>query len=338
MAATLRDVAQLAGVSFRTVSNVINGYQYISDSTREKVEAAIAELGYQPNYSARSLRLGRSNLLGLAVPTLSQGYYAELASEIIDLARKRGFIVLTEQTNSARALELDALQGARRQMTDGLLINPLALSSVDAELFATERPVVLLGENVFSPDVDHVTMKNSEAAASAVELLISLGHRRIAIIGIADEGATAIGTAKLRTAGYHSALAAHGIERDDALELPVGTWRQEDGAAAVRLLLERGVEFDAVFALTDILAIGAMHELQAAGIAIPADVSVLGFDNLVESRYTVPELSTVDGGRRQIAEAAVRTLIERIEHPQAPHVFHEVDFTVIERGSTRRRP
>jgi DNA-binding LacI/PurR family transcriptional regulator len=338
MAATLRDVAALAGVSFRTVSNVINGYQYISDSTRAKVEAAIAQLGYQPNYSARSLRLGRSNLLGLAVPTLSQGYYAELASEIIDLARKRGFIVLTEQTNSNRELELDALRGARRQMTDGLLINPLALSSDDAALFTTERPVVLLGENTFSTTVDHVTMKNTDAAASAVTFLIELGHRRIALIGIADAGATAVGTANLRTAGYHRALAEHGIERDATLELSVGFWRQEDGAAAVRQLLERGVEFDAVFALTDILAIGAMHELQAAGVSIPDDVSVIGFDDLVESRYTVPELTTVDGGRRQIAEAAVRTLINRIEKPQSPVVFHEVDFTIVQRGSTRRRP
>ncbi|HWU57350.1 MAG TPA: LacI family DNA-binding transcriptional regulator [Microbacteriaceae bacterium] len=337
MAATLRDVAQLAGVSFRTVSNVINGYQYISDSTRAKVEAAIAELGYQPNYSARSLRLGRSNLLGLAVPTLFQGYYAELASEIIDQARERGYTVLTEQTNSTRELEIDALRGARRQMTDGLLLNPLALNADDAALLTTERPVVLLGDTVFSSTIDHVTIKNVEAAASAVELLIKLGHRRIAIIGV-DAGARVVGTSALRMAGYHRALADNGIERDKALELTVGTWGREDGAAAVRHLLQQKIEFDAVFALTDILAIGAMHELQSAGIRVPADVSVLGFDDLVESRYTVPELSTVGGGRRLIAQAAVRTLIDRIENPQAPPVFHEVDFTIIERKSTRRRP
>ncbi|MGA0568451.1 LacI family DNA-binding transcriptional regulator [Rathayibacter sp. KR2-224] len=338
MAATLRDVARLAGVSFRTVSNVVNGYKYVSEATRTKVEAAIAELDYQPNYSARSLRLGRSNLLGLAVPTLTQGYFAELASEIIDIARDRGYTVLTEQTNSTRALELDALQGARRQMTDGLLINPLALTSEDARVFATERPVVLLGENVFSPEVDHVTMRNVEAAQAGTEYLIDLGHRRIALIGRTDAAGPALGTSVLRVEGYRRGLQTRGIDRDPELELPTGAWAYEDGGSAVRSLLDRGIEFDAVFAVTDVLAIGALHELQASGLDVPGDVSVLGFDDLVESRYTTPSLSTIDGGRRRIADIAVDVLLNRIESPRAPVAFREVDFELIPRGSTGSRP
>jgi DNA-binding LacI/PurR family transcriptional regulator len=339
MAATLRDVARLAGVSFRTVSNVVNEYRYVSQATRAKVEAAIEELGYHPNYSARSLRLGRSKILGLAVPTLTQGYFAELTSEIIDAARERGYIVLTEQTNSRRELELDALQGPRRQMTDGLLINPLALTSEDAPLFSAERPVVLLGENVFCDQVDHVTMKNVEAAAAGTDYLIGLGHRRIALIGAATQDGPVMGTSTLRMKGYRQALQAHGIAPDPALELPAGTWRRADGAAGVRRLLDNGVAFDAVFAATDMLALGAMHELQVSGVSLPGDVSVLGFDNLVEGEYLTPTLSSVDGGRRRIADVAVSTLIDRIENPGAPAVYQEVDFTIVERESTGlRRP
>jgi DNA-binding LacI/PurR family transcriptional regulator len=337
MAATLRDVARLAGVSFRTVSNVVNGYQYVSDATRARVEAAIAELGYQPNYSARSLRLGRSNLLGLAVPTLSIGYFGELASEIIDIARSRGYTVLTEQTNSSRERELDAVQGARRQMTDGLLINPLALNSDDATIFETERPVVLLGENVFSSTVDHVTMQNVAATQAGTEYLIRLGHRRIAFIGLAAPGGASVGTSVLRTEGYRRGLAAQGIEHDPRLELSAGSWAYEDGVSAVRSLLSAGVGFDAVFAATDVLAMGALHGLQTSGLDVPRDVSVLGFDDLVEGRYTTPTLSTVDGGRRQIADIAVDVLLARIESPTSPVAFREVAFSLIERESTRSR-
>lgn len=337
MAATLRDVAQLAGVSFRTVSNVVNGHQYVSDATRSKVEAAIAQLGYQPNYSARSLRLGRSNLLGLAVPTLTQGYFAELASEIIDTARERGFTVLTEQTNSSRELELDALQGARRQLTDGLLINPISLGDDDIAAFETGRPVVLLGENVFSSAIDHVTSRNVDAAQAGTEFLLGLGHRRIAFIGRPEEGGASVGTAALRVEGYRRGLTAQGIAPDPRLEFPAGSWRHRDGAAAVRALLDGDISFDAVFAVTDILAMGALHELQVAGIRVPHEVSVLGFDDLVDGRYTNPTLSTIDGGRRHIASVAVDVLLQRIESPDTPTAFREVDFALIERDSTRRR-
>lgn len=337
MATTLRDVAKLAGVSFRTVSNVVNGYAPVSDSTRAKVEAAIEELGYQPNHMARTLRLGRSNMLGLAVPRLAEGYFAELASEIIDVARERGYVVLTEQTGNTRALELDALRGARRQLTDGLIIAPVVLSSEDVEQFETERPVVVLGENVFSPRLDHVTMRNVAAARAATEHLLQLGHRRIAAIGSTEPGAPSVGTAVLRLQGYREALHGHGLEVDEALVRRVGQWGREDGARAVRELLDGSVDFSAVFAVTDMLAMGAAHELEASGLRVPEDVSVIGFDDLTEGQYTAPPLTTVDAGRRSIAEVAVTRLVDRIERPGGPPLFYEADFRIVERQSTARR-
>src|SRR3954452_2600169 len=143
MAATLHDVAHLAGVSIKTVSNVINDYPHIRPATRERVEAAIAELGYQPNLSARSLRSGRTGVISLALPELSLSYFAELADSVIKAAERRGLTVLLEQTGGDRERELDMLHSARRSLSDGLLFSPLGLGQEDAGLVSVPYPLVL---------------------------------------------------------------------------------------------------------------------------------------------------------------------------------------------------
>jgi DNA-binding LacI/PurR family transcriptional regulator len=132
MTPTLRDVAEVAGVSFKTVSNVIHDYPHVTEATRTRVLAAIEQLGYQPNRSARSLRSGRTGAIGLAVPELSLAYFAELADEVIRVAEQHDLVVLIEQTGGDRRRELDVLHGSRRQMTDGVLFSPLAVGIYDA--------------------------------------------------------------------------------------------------------------------------------------------------------------------------------------------------------------
>src|SRR4051794_31678808 len=215
MAATLHDVAHLAGVSIKTVSNVINDYPHIRAATREKVEAAIAQLGYQPNLTARSLRSGRTGVIGLALPELSLSYFAELADSVMVAAERRGITVLIEQTGGDRARELEVLTSSRRQLTDGLLFSALGLGQDDARMLEVPYPVVLLGERIFDGPTDHVTMRNVEAARAATEFLLARGHRRIAIVG-AHEGEV-IGSAGLRLSGYREALEAEGVEFDPAL-------------------------------------------------------------------------------------------------------------------------
>ena len=149
MAITLHDVAKAAGVSFKTVSNVVNDHPHVSEATRVRVQAAIDELKYQPNVSARHLRSGRSGVIGLAVPELSLAYFAQLADEVIQAADKRGLVVLIEQTGGDRDRELEVLRSPRRQLTDGLLFSPLGLGIDDADLVAIDSPLVLLGERIF---------------------------------------------------------------------------------------------------------------------------------------------------------------------------------------------
>src|SRR5665647_2148175 len=164
MAATMHDVARLAGVSIKTVSNVVNGYPHIRETTRARVLAAIDELDYQLNVAARNLRTGRTGIIALAVPELGLPYFAELADSVIEAADVQGLTVLIEQTGSRRERELEVLSGARRHLTDGLIFSPLALGAGDEDLLRVDFPVVVLGERLFPDSVDHVTMQNVEAA------------------------------------------------------------------------------------------------------------------------------------------------------------------------------
>ena len=335
MAVTLHDVATLAGVSIKTVSNVVNDYEHIRPSTREKVLEAITELGYKPNISARSLRSGRTGVIGLALPELSLSYFAELADAVIRAAERHKLVVLIEQTGGGdRDREIAMLSSPRLQLTDGLIFSPLGMSSDDAGLLNVPYPLVLLGERIFGGPTDHVTMKNVEAAKAATAHLIERGRRRIAVIG-AHEGEV-VGSAALRVQGYREALADAGLPYDESLVRYVGEWHRLDGAQAMHQLLDSGVGFDAVFGLNDTLALGAVRVLQEAGRRIPHDVAVIGFDGLDETKYSLPTLSTVDPGRDEIADTAVRVLAERIANrdEQVPPRQYLTDFSIVEREST----
>jgi DNA-binding LacI/PurR family transcriptional regulator len=333
MAATLHDVARVAGVSIKTVSNVINAYPHVRPTTRERVEQAIAQLGYTPNLTARNLRSGRTGAIALAVPDLGLSYFAELAAAVIAEAEKAGVVVLVEQTGGDRDRELELLKSPRLKLTDGLIFSALGMDQEDAARLSVPYPLVLLGERIFEPSVDHVTMRNVEAARAATEYLIATGRRRIAVIG-AHEGEV-IGSAGLRLRGHAEALEDAGIPFDPDLIAQTTLWHRANGATSMRELLARGVEFDAVFGLNDTLALGAMRAMQEAGIAVPDDVAVIGFDDLDEARYSIPSLTTVDPGQRWIARRAVERLLQKITDPDAagePRLLL-ADFRIAQRES-----
>ena len=338
MSVTLHDVARAAGVSIKTVSNVINDYPHVRPDTRERVQEAITALGYQPNLTARSLRSGKTGAIALALPELSLSYFAELADTVIEAAERVGQVVIIEQTGGDRERELQLLTSWRRKMTDGLIFSPLGMGMEDAGRLDVPYPLVLLGERVFDGPTDHVTMRNVEAARAATEHLIGLGRRRIAVVG-AHEGEV-VGSAGLRLAGYREALGAAGIPFDERIIVDTTLWHRSNGATAMRELLSRDAEFDAVFGLNDTLALGAMRVLQEAGYRVPQDVSVIGFDDLDEAMYSLPSLSTVNPGRVEIAEVAVRSLMERIDASggiAAPPRLHLAPFRIVERESTAAR-
>ena len=333
--ATMHDVAARAGVSVKTVSNVVNDYPHVRQATRDKVQRAIDELGYKMNLSARNLRQGRTGIIGLALPELSLPYFAELADSVIRAADARGVVVLIEQTGADRQHELDVLTSERRQLTDGLIFSPLELGPDDADALKVDYPLVVLGERIFGGDWDHVTMNNVDAARAATQHLIDRGRRRIAVIG-AHPGET-MGSAALRVLGYQAALAANGIPLDPDLVVEAGLWHRATGAEATERLLESGAPFDAVFGLNDALALGALHVLHDRRIDVPGDVAVIGFDDIEEASYSSPTLSSIQPGSEQIAITAVDLLLARIAGSDDPFRRVIPEFEVVERESSAAR-
>lgn len=335
MSATMRDVARLAGVSVKTVSNVVNDFPHVKGATRDRVLAAIAELGYQMNFSARNLSRGRTGMITVAVPELSLPYFAELADEVIAVAAERGYTVLVEQTGGARERELALLTSERRRMTDGLIFSPIGLRAEDAARLEVDYPLVLLGERALHGSVHHVAMANEAGARAVAQHLLERGRRLIAVIGSYD--ARGAGAGSLRTKGFLGALAEAGVEHDPARVGEALDWTRVTGAAAMREVLDRGVVIDAVFGLNDVLALGAMRVLFERGLRVPDDVAVAGFDDIEDGRFARPSLTTVQPGRSQIARTAVELLVDRLSGDQVASsgsAERVADFELLAREST----
>ncbi|WFE62487.1 LacI family DNA-binding transcriptional regulator [Micromonospora sp. WMMD714] len=306
---TLKDVAERAGVSVKTVSNVVNGYQHVRPDTRARVEAAIAELRYRPNLSARNLRKGRTGVIALAVPELDIPYFAELARHVVAAAADHGWTVLIDQTGGGPERERVAAAGIGDHMIDGLIFSPLSLTAEDLTGL-DGMPMVLLGERADHGTADHVVIDNVTAAREMTAHLVGLGRRRIAAVGAqhTPEGAGA----RLRLAGYTAALTEAGLGYDERLVAATPAWHRADGAAAMRHLLASGARPDAVFCFNDTLALGALRALHEAGLRIPADVAVAGFDDIEDGRFSVPTLTTVAPDKERIARLAVDLLAGRL--------------------------
>jgi DNA-binding LacI/PurR family transcriptional regulator len=331
----MSEVARHAGVSTMTVSNVINGRsQRVSEPTKRRVLAVIAELGYQVNLTARNLRMGRTGAVGLAVPAYFPGYYAQLAQRLADRFAEHGMRLAVERTGGSRSAELDALTAPRLSGYDGFVLSVVAGEAADLERLSLDTPVVLIGERAVPDRFDHVLMDNVGGGRIATEMLLRTGARRIALLGgITSEEETMPG---LRTRGYREAHRAAGVPVPEELIVSC-EFAVEDGHAAVRGLVERGVAFDAVFALTDSSAFGALRALAEAGCRVPADVQVVGFDNLDDGRYTVPALTTVEPGNDEMADAICALLLERIDSPveRAARVIMPT-ARIVQRESTRQ--
>jgi DNA-binding LacI/PurR family transcriptional regulator len=332
----LKDVALAAGVSVKTVSNVVNGSVHVAPDTRARVEQAIAALGYHPNVMARRLRTGRSGVLALAFPELPSPYFAELAVEVIAAARRRGCTVLMDDTAGDPGAELRIASGLGDPMIDGVILSPLGLDQ--NELAARERqiPLVLLGEADFGLVCDHVHIDNVAAAREATGHLIEAGYRRIAAIGWQDPSPRA--TAQQRLLGYTEALRAAGLPVEQALFPPVRAYFRPDGAAAMRRLLKLPDRPDAVFCFNDLMALGAMRAIHEAGLRVPLDIALVGFDDVEEAEYSIPSLTTVAPDKTAVAEAAVSTLLYRINegYSSEPRRLIQPGHRLVVRESSRR--
>jgi len=330
MAVTLRDVASLAGVSVKTVSNVVNGYAFVKADNRRRVEEALAATGYRPNVGARNLRRGRTGFIGLMVPELSVPYFAELTALVITAAQRHDWNVLIEQSQGTRAREQSSLAALGPHLIDGAIVSPEALEADDLRRLGPGVPLVMLGEHAVDFPIDRVAIDNVRAAREAVGHLAAMGRRRIAAIGANPHR----GTAALRLAGYRAALADAGLPEDNTLVAPALNYHRRDGAQAMAALLDGPAPPDAVFCFNDLLALGALRTLLAAGLRVPEDVAIVGVDDIEDGRFSTPTLTTVAPDKAQIAGVAVAMLLERINGLDCPPREVTARHTLLVREST----
>lgn len=336
MRSTVKDVATRAGVSPKTVSNVINGTAFVRPDTRARVEQALADLDYVPNLGARGLRNGRYGLIALALPDLSTAYSAELAHHFVEEGHARGWSVQIEETAAEPQRERALLSRARSHLVDGLVLNPVSLADSVVDEHVARGPLpptVLIGE-VEQDRTDQVGVDSVAGARDMTAHLLATGRRRIAVVG--SSGVPETAAARQRTEGYRRALADAGVPHDPALELPTARWTADEARDAVRAFLDREPAPEAFFCFTDSMALAVVHVLWERGLRVPDDVAVAGFDDVEPGRYAVPPLTTVSFDLRAFAATALDLLQHRIDDPARPPRRVTAPHHVVPRASTAR--
>lgn len=329
--AAIQDVAALAGVSVATVSRVLNGRPDVSAKTRETVLRHIRELGYVTNRSARALTRGQTGLIGLTVPHMRGDYFTEIIAGAAEALYERDARLVVCPTLHEHDRERSLLERLMRGTTDGaLLIMPSESSAEMSALYQSGYPFVVIDPTVpMSADVPSVATANWSGGRVATEHLIALGHRHIGLI----TGPAHSTSSDDRIAGYHSALLAAGIPIDDAL-VDVGDFEIEGGFQAMQRLLGSRERPTAIFALNDQMAIGALRALRGAGLAVPGDVSIVGFDDIELSQVTTPSLTTVRQPLQEIGRVGADVLFRLINQQALDATRVELSTRLVIRDST----
>lgn len=306
--ASITDVAARAGVSVTTVSHTLSRRRPVSEATRERVLAAIAELGYEPNDLARSMRSQRTNTIALVIPDITNPFYTSVARGLQDAIRPESYFGIVCNTDADPEIERKTVQQLVKRRVDGITFSGYYQHQDDIEpAVSAGIPVVLLGSHKPETGYDVVNGADHESGADATRYLISRGHRRIAFITApAGTGAPAV-----RVAGYHAALAEAGIPAEPELVMRAHVSR-EGGGTGMNALLDLPQPPDAVIATNDIVAIGAIDAAHTRGLSIPGDIAVMGFDDIEAASLITPKLTTMANQSSQIGQAAGRLLLQRI--------------------------
>ncbi len=327
---TIVDVAHEAGVSYSTVSRVVNNYEYVKPETREKVLNAMMRLGYVVNQQARSLRGGLSHVVGLLVPDVGNNYIGAIIRGIDAELAAHQYDLMLYTTHRQKTRESTYVATITRGMADGLLLLlPTNVEAYMASLQQQRFPHVLIDyqavENQFTSTVQST---NFAGAYEATRYLIELGHRRIGyIIGLQEMSCSLD-----RLAGYRTALADHNIEYDPQLVYQ-GDFFRVQGYEATRQFLGLSNPPTAIFAANDLSAFGAMEAVRNSGLSIPEDISIIGFDDVWEAEQVHPSLTTVRQPLEDMGRIAVRILLNRLETSGLPGERVELPTRLIIRDS-----
>lgn len=326
---TIRDVAALAEVSTSTVSHVINGTRFVNPETRDKVLHAMQELDYRPNRVARSLRNRQTHTLGVLVPNSANPYFAEVLVGIERACFDHGYNIIIGNANDDPERELSYLNVLLSRQVDGVLLISTGAYKESLALLATyNTPVVLVDRSSQSDDVDEILTANKQGGLLATQHLIQLGHTRIGCI----TGPSMLTPGAERVAGYYEALKSAGIPSSATL-VKGGNFDHESGYRACQELLSADPSPTAIFACNDLMAVGVLCAVHEAGMRVPNNISVIGFDDVPLASFSVPRLTTVAQPSHQLGQAAVERLIDRLKNPDAPSQRNILTVSLIERDS-----
>jgi DNA-binding LacI/PurR family transcriptional regulator len=317
--ATLSDIAATIGVAPMTVSRVVNGTGYVSDETREKVMTAVRKMSYRPNGVARNLKRQRTDTVGLVLGDISNPYSTELANAVREVLSVRGYNLFICISEHSAKEDITAFESLVDHNVDGIIVATRSNAEGDEHLLEIvdgDMPVVVVGRDFHHDQVDFVSADNLTGGFEATRHLIDLGHRRIGFIGATLNNK---GSLK-RLQGYLNALEAHDIDiderlitgrRDAASEVP-GYSTERMGYEGMKRLLSLPKRPTAVFARNDFTAVGAMTAIKEAGLSIPKDLAIVGFDDIPLAVHTVPPLTTVRQPMRLQGQLAAEMLVSRI--------------------------
>jgi LacI family transcriptional regulator len=334
------DVARLAGVSRATVSYVVNGVTEgrvpISEETRQRVLEAIEELGYEPDARAQALRSGSTKTIALIIPDLRNPHFCEYATGIEEAARAAGYHLLLSSTTMNDEYAVEIFKDLARRRFDGLIIaSSFILEAVEAQAIlkqVRERglPIVEMDENY---GVDSVSADYREATREVMSYLLSLGHRRIGLL----YGVGGHELAEDRRQPYRAGLELAGISIDEDLIVECGP-TIEDGYQAAKKLLELSSRPTAIIAINDLLSIGAVRAAADAGLRVPNDLSLVGYDDIPMANYLVPRLTTVTKDAHASGKKAFEMLMRRMQNSDLPRQKFHTPARLIIRESTGPAP
>jgi len=327
--ANIYEVAELAGVSLATVSRVINPGAKVSDKTRQKVLAAMKELGFRPNSIAQSLATRSSNSVGVLVSVLSGPFYGAMLSAIEETLRAAGKFVLVAAGHSEAELEREGIRFLVSRNCDALIVHVESLpDKFLIEHNANSTPVVVVNRKVRGLADRCFSLDNELGGYLAAQSLLKLKHRKIAYIS----GPLDWVDAKQRLQGHKRALAAAGVSFDDRLMVE-GDYHEAGGSDALNQLFDRGVAFSAVICANDDMAAGAMAAAHDRGMKLPEELSIVGFDDAPIARYIYPKLSTVHYPIADMSRMAARWVLKNVYNQGELEVQRAFEPSFVERDS-----
>ena len=305
---TIKDVAKNAGVSYATVSRALNNHPEISEETRKKILRIAAEMGYQPNEIAQGLVKKETKTIGLLIPDITNPFFPEVALGVEDAAGVEGYSVFLCNTNWTEEQEERYLQVLRKKQVDGVIVAPSSerLTHLKKVFHVGIKPAVFISRVNYANSTS-ISIDNVGGARLAVEHLIGKGHERIAFIG----GLKDASSNQDRVQGYKNALEINGLALNAAYILS-GDFKRESGHQATLKLLQLRPRPSAVFAANDLLALGAIQAIKEAGLAIPGDIAVVGFDDIGFAALPEIQLTTVAQPKYDMGKLAFLTLLDQL--------------------------